>query len=366
MARIVRTFHKRLSEQGLVDGVLAAGEHTSPTPFQERLSLSREFLSQWENTDDPIRSRAANWYRGFTPKSAALYDFNTYRPADYVSDLHERYCWTINQPNVELLTDKARFDRTLREHGYGSVLPTRFGRIENGTFRGDDHDVATLLRREESLVIKPTGGAGGAGLYLCDLDRGVPQINGTRKSWAVVNDLVAHLSDHLVTEFVRQAAYAESIYPDTPNTIRVLTLNPSSGDPFVARAVHRLGSRTSGHVDNFSRGGLSAGIDEHGILGPAVRYAGGEVSWHARHPDTGSRIDGVRVPGWANIHETVLSIVDDIPAFKYVGWDILCTEAGPRLLEGNANTDTDLLQAHGPLLVDERIRAFYRENGIVP
>lgn len=365
MARIVRTFHSRVSEQGLVDGMLAAGEHTSPTPFQERLSLTREILSQSENTDGSVGSHVANWYRGFTPKSVALYDFGTYRPADYVSDLDERYCWAINEPHVDLLTDKYRFDRTLTEHGYGSVLPTRFGRIVDGTFRGADRDVPAILRREESLVIKPRAGAGGSDVYLCHLDGDTPSINGKRKSWPIVNDLVANLTNHLVTEYVRQAAYAKSIYPNTPNTIRLLTLNPSSGDPFVARAVHRIGSSTSGHVDNFSRGGLSAGIDANGNLGQAVRYAGGEVNWHERHPDSDARIDGVQVPGWTNIIETVLSIAEDIPAFKYVGWDVICTDAGATLLEGNANTDTDLLQAHGPLLVDERVREFYRENGIV-
>jgi hypothetical protein len=87
-----------------------------------------------------------------------------------------------------------------------------------------------------------------------------------------VRRLVAALDRYVVTAFVDQAGYAATIYPDTANTLRVLTLCDADGC-FVAAAAHRFGSRRSGSIDNWHRGhgGLNAPIDRaRGALGRAV------------------------------------------------------------------------------------------------
>lgn len=170
----------------------------------------------------------------------------------------------------------------------------------------------------------------------------------------------------LVTEYCEQGQYIASVFPGTPNTVRLVTMNPRDGDPFVARAVHRIGAENSGAVDNFSQGGLSAKIDDDERLTSAVRYKDGDVTWHDTHPDTGARIEGVEVPRWSEIRKTCLSIVRAVPELKYVGWDVIVTDGGFKIIEGNSNTDTDLLQAHGPFLTDDKVREFYREHGKVP
>ena len=47
----------------------------------------------------------------------------------------------------------------------------------------------------------------------------------------------------------------------------------------------------------------------------------------------------------------------------FLGWDVVVTADGIRLLEGNANTGMNVLQVHGPLLSDPRIRRFYESHG---
>ncbi len=121
-----------------------------------------------------------------------------------------------------------------------------------------------------------------------------------------------------------QADYAEQIYPGATNSLRVLTLqDPTAGDqPFVAVAGHRFGALGTGATDNLSRGGLHAHVDPKGTLGPVSKMpeTGGKLVWHSHHPDTGGRIEGVRVPGFDLIKRRVLDTVTLFPFLHYVGW----------------------------------------------
>jgi hypothetical protein len=48
------------------------------------------------------------------------------------------------------------------------------------------------------------------------------------------------------------------------------------------------------------------------------------------------------------------------------GWDILVDAEGvPVILEANGNSDVNLLQVHGGLLQEPRIRQFYQKAGVV-
>lgn len=173
--------------------------------------------------------------------------------------------------------------------------------------------------------------------------------------------------DVIVSEFVEQHAYARTIAPMATNTVRLLTMiDPDSGQPFIAAASHRFGTSSSAPADNFSSGGLAAAIDtETGRLGEvAVRSP--EVLKRGRsHPETGERITDVRVPDWSAVREVVLEAALTVSHLPYIGWDIVVTEDGPRILEGNHYPNVRTLQIHGPLLTDDRVESFYEHHGVV-
>lgn len=109
---------------------------------------------------------------------------------------------------------------------------------------------------------------------------------------------------------------------------------------------------------------MSAAIDlKTGVLSPAVRNlrrGSGELAWSPQHPDTGAQIEGVQIPHWSQVKECVLALTTSFNFLVYVGWDILITDAGPCLIEGNtANVGVRSLQVHRPLLRDRRVRRFF-------
>jgi hypothetical protein len=228
--------------------------------------------------------------------------------------------------------------------------------------------VLDLLARRRRLVLKGTKGWGGSDIVVMEDLGGEISLAGIPVSRVEAHRHLASRKEHLLVEYVEQAAYAREIFPDSANSIRMLTMiDLDTGEPFLARAVHRFGSRNTRRMDNFTQGGICAMVDpETGRLSRGIRVLpSGRPETIDSHPDTGAQITGVVIPGWQDVLRRVLEIAGEHPYLPYVGWDVVVTANGPRLLEGNANSGTDVLQVHGPLLAEPRIRRFYKRRGFI-
>jgi hypothetical protein len=221
---------------------------------------------------------------------------------------------------------------------------------------------------EGKLVLKPcTGRSGGEGVFTYEWRDGTHLVNG---DWADDDELLARFGDevHIVSPYVRQAEYAAWIFPDVANTIRILTMyDDDAGEAFIAAAVHRFGTRSPGVVDNWGRGGISAGVDlASGRLTRGYAFPlGRELRVCPVHPDTGAAIEGVEIPGWSQVRDGILELADKVPFLPYVGWDVIVTDEAYVVIEGNSRPDVNLMQVHRPLLADERVRRFYARHSIV-
>lgn len=353
-----------------------------------------------------LRRRLWLWRRGFLTRSDAVYDLeeSTYR--QYVSD-YQRFVRTkrINGTWSVALSNKLLFHRVM--HPFDDERMAVYGMIRDGTFhdidataRGNDRqltdggsaatvatdlipdvdhiaDVDTYsaaqrvverLESEARLVLKWVHGGGGNNVLLCERTAGGYLVNDDHYADAEFRSLVANLEEYLVCEYVEQGAFSADLYPPTPNTLRIITAyDETAGEPFVVAAIHRIGTAVSEPLDNFTQGGLSAEIDrETGELGPgALPPIGGEITWHAEHPDTGVPIEGRRVPGWARIRARILELADACSFVPYVGWDVIVTDDGQFVvLEANSYPGLKSIQVHGPLLSDDRVRRFYERRGV--
>jgi len=162
---------------------------------------------------------------------------------------------------------------------------------------------------------------------------------------------------------------AQEIFPDAANTVRILTFwDYERNKPYIADAIHRFGTEKSAPVDNFGSGGLSVGIDlDTGELRRgATKPTSAMMEWHSKHPNTGNLIEGVEIPNWNHLCSSICEIAQQFSEVPMVGWDILVTDGGFVVLEGNAkDPDFKMMQMHRPLLRDERNRKFLRHHGVV-
>jgi hypothetical protein len=131
-------------------------------------------------------------------------------------------------------------------------------------------------------------------------------------------------------------------------TVRMVTVKPPGRDVRHFLSTFRMAVGNLA-FDNFTPGGLAAGVGSDGRLLPGARpFVGAPLD---RHPDTGAVITGFPLPFWNEAVELVIRAHRAFDLDGTLGWDVALTAEGPLLVEVNPTWGTELMQAshHGPL-----------------
>lgn len=158
----------------------------------------------------------------------------------------------------------------------------------------------------------------------------------------------------LIEEYVCQHKDLNKLYPESVNTLRIVTLlkNNVVNVVFVGLRIGNLGNV----VDNFNHGGLLAYINKLGqIEYPAIDKNG---EYYNIHPYTNTKIVGYNIPMFDEAINFAKELALVIPQIKYAAWDIAITNNGPVVIEGNPFPGHDLY--FSKLHVEER------KSGLLP
>lgn len=322
----------------------------------------------------PLRHRLRAWRLGLRSRNAALYRLDEGCPSQYVPDYAYAWrCYAMNGFLNPVVGNKLVVSQILAANGIPN--PHVFGVVSKGRLlplgsMPSEEGTALLQHWTESerpVVFRPHWSGAGEGVFFLRRAHLEWFINGRAAPEGDVLALIGGLDRYIATAFVDQASYSRNIYSETSNTLRVLALSDADG-PFVASVVHRFGTTHSFPIDNFhqGRGGICAAVDV-----PAQRLSKAvsldktnRREWHSTHPQTGSPIEGVAIPGLSLGLEGVLAAMRCFPEATCVGWDLLMTDSGFNILEANAPPGLVVSQAHAPLLADPRTARFFRDHGI--
>lgn len=133
-------------------------------------------------------------------------------------------------------------------------------------------------------------------------------------------------------------AYSQ-FHPQSVNTIRVVTVQ-HQGQIELLCAFFRMGVNGR-YADNWSSGGILVGIDiESGNLEKWGFFKPGKGTKSSSHPNSAISFEGFQLPDWQEIVaycKKTHSLFYDIHS---IGWDVVVTENGISLIEGNDNWDT--------------------------
>jgi hypothetical protein len=162
-----------------------------------------------------------------------------------------------------------------------------------------------------------------------------------------LNDMdIATFLSHLITKrldlieiCIEQHDILNSIYSESLNTLRVITVIDKHQQVNIIGAILRIGADKC--IDNFDAGGVSAKVNiKTGVIeGPVIYKSPLTPTKYKNHPITNSEIVGVNIPYWDKVINLVNNAATHMPQIRTIGWDIVLTNKGAFLLEGNHNWD---------------------------
>lgn len=230
------------------------------------------------------------------------------------------------------LNDKIQFNTAYNEFLHRDWLDFR---------NASKEDFMRFIDGKKAIILKPVDQCCGIGVEkLTVSDYG---------SYDEIFDFLrAKPGADLLEDYIVQHPRISEIYPNSVNTIRVMTLLGLDGNVNFIFAAIRIGNGGK-VVDNINNGGICSPVDlESGeILFPGYDKDGNE---YETHPMTGHPIKGFVIPFWKEAKDMVVRAAAVTPEIRYCGWDVAVTENGPLFVEANNMPGYDILQlpSHNP------------------
>lgn len=218
-----------------------------------------------------------------------------------------------------ILDDKREFAKKYHNFLVHEVL-------DLDSMKGAPERLKSLLSNGSGkIVLKPSNGKCGTQVLIKETTSFSP------KSLAVYLQKSEY---DLVEEFIVQHPEMSLLSPSGVNTVRVVTQLNNQNDVIILAC--RLRISVNSHVDNMAAGNMAAFINPltGEVSGPGV-YSDITKDPHDMHPYTKASIIGFKIPFWEETLELVKNAALAYPENRSIGWDVVITQSGPGLIEGN-------------------------------
>ena len=224
----------------------------------------------------------------------------------------------------ELFLDKVIWNRRFAKY------------VKRGWIYCKDCDIETIknfLNEHNEVIVKRIDGACGVGVE-------------KYKSTDILenNNLLFKLGgqDIIIEEVVTNAESIRKFSPSSLNTFRFVTCIDHSGVPHIIATAFRMGNGTS-HTDNIVTGGIACYVNpETGIV--ATDGLNVEGKFFTEHPFSKITFKGFQIPQWNEARKLALDLAMEVPEARFVGWDIVLTDHGFDILEGNIPPGEELTE----------------------
>lgn len=286
--------------------------------------------------------------KGFSETEYIRYQFDKNDYKEYISEYERLQSREINGGYKFILDNKLVFEEMFSKY---TKVPTNYAWISDGliymlhNYVCQDDDIISFLFAIGKTVLKWLDGGGGVGTYVIEPIDDKLIVNGNEYSTEEVRALFNRKGNAILCEYITQSDFSASLYPYTTNTIRIVCAKEKNQKRAkVIAAVQRIGRYSSIPVDNAHAGGFTCEIDlETGMLGCGRSLFENQVQYKT-HPDTGSQIEGVRIPCWKELVDNIEDLTNQFPYLNFVAWDVLLISEGYCIIEGNASSGCGLFQ----------------------
>lgn len=250
---------------------------------------------------------------------------NAKQRATYVTrGINDRLVARFNKAEYRhIFYNKDEFNERFEAFLHRDWMRIAYPEEEGYDFDREVEKLTKLCEGKTHIVAKPRDGMCGKGVEILPLT----DYEDKRAFYTYLQSIGTGILEDKIPQHPGMSA----LYPDSINTLRMVTLNNGKVVTLVL-AICRMGNGEQ--VDNFLHGGMMTRIDtETGKLLYDAVDAKNVV--YKEHPMTGTTFVGYQIPMWEACVEMVKEAALVVPEVGYVGWDIAVTPDGPVLVEGN-------------------------------
>ena len=315
-------------------------------------------LRNFHNTT--LRQKLWSYRRGYYSFRIDQYQLTEDNWRDFLSDRDYHWLCPINNHYQKWIDDKMTYRHVIEP--FKDAAPRYYYHImqRNGVscalrmedcpaeYPSDFEGIVSLLEHEGALALKQSAGEHGDGFCKLSYADGKYYINHDEVDRDAVLTKLRSLDRYYnVTEFLTMHEALRPIYPGSVNTIRVMVLNPTGCDPYIANAYMRIGTGSTKLTDNLGYGGVSAKVDvDTGRFYDGTQLKNHVITSCPNHPDTGMLIEG-QLPEWDKVKQTLTDICNYFGQLEYLGFDVAISSQGIRILEINKYQDLNRCAYYG-------------------
>ncbi len=254
------------------------------------------------------------------------------RGIGYVDYLKGNYINLSNEEKKDFLTKRnyVRLVKYLNKRGYQMIFHDKvvFNRIFKDYIGRDFIDIREVgykgfkkfVTGKENVFAKKHNSFGGDG---------VKKVNLAGEDLKVLFNQLYNNKQYLIEDTLIQNEYLDWINPKAVNNVRLVTLL-KDGEAYVVFKTLRI---NAGSEEVISCHDIYMTLDDEGnVLGNVVDD---ECNIYKKHPVTGFKFKGAKIPHMDKALELVKSAAKLVPEMRWIGWDVAITEDGAAIIEGN-------------------------------
>ncbi len=251
-----------------------------------------------------------------------------------VHDLRYIYVTHLNSdgdPQVkENMKDKYRMYKRLEPY-------YRRDAVQIGT-QEDFESFCEFAGKHSVFVVKPTDFYFGIGVHKVDIN----DFNGDLQTAfdsilaegrAIKERHPSRNSKIVLEELIVQDESMAALHDSSVNAVRATAVRGKDGKVHIYHPWIKVGINGT-FVASAAFNGFDAEIDpETGVVISDGYQESGYV--YKVHPNSGITIKGFQIPKWDELVKTVEELMEQMPEYGYVGWDMVLTPKGWCVMEGN-------------------------------
>jgi hypothetical protein len=327
-------------------------------------------LKDISNKNIPFYTKLWAWKRGFTGFRVYAFGINESNYKSHMPDFGYYKLHPINGHCSKWIDDKLTMKYILAP--FNEFLPKYYFQINDGEIlrlidcpndiKPNVDGIIDILIREGNLALKLLSGSLGKGFYRLSFEKGIFKINTKEASLKEVKELIKKLNGYLISEYVIAHKVIRRVYDVTPNTLRVLMLRDKNKEPKITGSFMRFGTNKSGLLEIATAGTIFTGVNLiTGDLYSPMRLVNNKIESLKYHPDTNEKLE-ISLPNWGIIKEKIYEISNYIPQLSYLGFDIIITDDGFKIVEINSLSALYFLPYYYPFFEDQYSKDFFKRK----